>query len=292
VTVSFAARFAAVRAARGPLAFGLDPSGPLLDRWGLGDDPDGLDRFADLAVGAAADTVGLVKPQSAFYERHGWRGIRTLQRLIADARSAGLLVVLDVKRGDVGSTNDAYAEAYLGPGAPLAADAVTVHPYLGVGAMETFVARASASGSCVLIVTRSTNPDGREVQAAAGPDGLSVEAALLRRIRKLNDAALSNGAPDDGGPDETGPVGAVVSPARLAPALDLAAARAVFLAPGVGAQGATSADVAATFAACPDRVIPSASRSLLAAGPDPGALRDAATALAAEVRAALAAVAS
>jgi orotidine-5'-phosphate decarboxylase len=302
VTVSFAARFAAVRAARGPLAFGLDPSGALLSRWGLGDDPDGLDRFADLAVSAAADTVGLVKPQSAFYERHGWRGIRTLQRLITDARSAGLLVVLDVKRGDVGSTNDAYAEAYLGPGAPLAADAVTVHPYLGVGAMAAFVARASASGSCVLIVTRSTNPDGREVQAAVGPDGLSVEAALLRRIRKLNDAALNgsrpentrpeNSGPAETGPDQTGPVGAVVSPARLAPGLDLAAARAVFLAPGVGAQGATSADVAATFAACPDRVIPSASRSLLAAGPDPGALRDAAAALAAEVRAALAPVAS
>ncbi|MCW2930810.1 MAG: orotidine 5-phosphate decarboxylase, partial [Actinomycetia bacterium] len=125
---TFASRFAKVRSDHGPLVWGLDPSKALLETWGLGDDPAGLDRFADIVLDAAAGTVGLVKPQSAFFERHGWRGFRTLSRLIADARSAGLLVVLDVKRGDVGSTNDAYAQAFLGAGAPLAADAVTVHP--------------------------------------------------------------------------------------------------------------------------------------------------------------------
>jgi orotidine-5'-phosphate decarboxylase len=89
---SFAVRFAAVRARFGPLTWGLDPSGALLDRWGLRDSADGLDRFADLVLEAAAGTVGLIKPQSAFYERHGWRGIRTLERLIAGACTAGLLV--------------------------------------------------------------------------------------------------------------------------------------------------------------------------------------------------------
>src|SRR5215475_546768 len=133
---SFACRFAAVRAARGPLVFGLDPSADLLESWGLGDSADGLDRFADIVLAVADGLVGLVKPQSAFYERHGWRGIQTLQRLINDARAAGLLVILDVKRGDVGSTNTAYAEAYLGAGAPLRADAITVHPYLGLDAMD------------------------------------------------------------------------------------------------------------------------------------------------------------
>jgi len=133
VTDSFADRFAAVRAARGPLVWGLDPSGKLLEDWGLGDTPDGLDRFAELVVPVAAETIGLIKPQSAFYERHGWRGLRTLARLIEQARGAGLLVIADVKRGDVGSTNDAYAAAYLGPDAPFGADAVTVHPYLGLG---------------------------------------------------------------------------------------------------------------------------------------------------------------
>jgi orotidine-5'-phosphate decarboxylase len=275
---SFAARFAAVRARYGPLVWGLDPSGDLLDAWGLGDSADGLDRFADIVLEAAAGTVGLVKPQSAFYERHGWRGIRTLQRLIADARAAGLLVILDAKRGDVGTTNVAYAEAYLGSGAPLEADAVTVHPYLGLGAMTAFVSRAHDARACLLVVTRSTNPDGRMVQAARGEAGPSVEETLLREIGKLNAALVPGGI---------GPVGAVVGPAPLEPSLDLPAAHALFLAPGLGAQGATCADVARTFALCPDRVMPGASRSLLATGPDRSALRDAAAALAGELRGAL-----
>jgi len=278
VTDSFACRFAAVRSACGPLAWGLDPSGLLLEQWGLGDTPDGLDRFADVVLEAAAGTVGLVKPQSAFYERHGWRGIRTLARLTAEARSAGLLVILDVKRGDVGSTNDAYAEAYLGKGAPLEADAITVHPFLGLGAMSAFFSRAHEAGSCVLVVTRSSNAEGRPVQEATDGAGRSVEAALLSEIGKLN-AVLS--------PGELGPVGAVVGPVRQEPGLDLAGARGLFLAPGVGAQGATSRDVAQVFAACPDRVMPSASRTLLAAGPDLSRLRDTVAALAAEFRHAL-----
>ncbi len=277
MTDSFADRFAAAAAGPGPLVWGLDPAGGLLADWGLGDTPDGLDRFADIVLAAATGTVGLVKPQSAFYERHGWRGIRTLARLTAEARGAGLLVVMDVKRGDVGSTNDAYAEAYLGKGAPLAADALTVHPYLGLGAMGAFISRAHESGSCVLVVTRSSNPEGRAIQAATGPGG-SVESALLAEIGSLN-AALA--------PDGLGPVGAVVGPVGHGPVLDLAGARGLFLAPGVGAQGATPADVARVFAACPDRVMPSASRSLLAAGPDPVRLRDAVAALAAEFRAVL-----
>jgi orotidine-5'-phosphate decarboxylase len=284
MTDSFASRFAVARARFGPLTWGLDPSGELLDRWGLGDTPDGLDRFADLMLAAVPGVVGLVKPQSAFYERHGWRGIKTLTRLISELRAAGLLVVLDAKRGDVGTTNAAYAQAYLGPGAPLEADALTVHPYLGLRAMDALVSRAHESGSCLLVVTRSTNTGGRAIQAAATePDldrqgRLSVEQSLLRDIGRLN-AQLA--------PGEIGPIGAVIAPGHLAPDLDLAGANALFLAPGVGAQGATWADVARTFAACPDRVMPSASRSLLAAGPDPAALRAAAEAKVAELAAVL-----
>jgi orotidine-5'-phosphate decarboxylase len=268
VTESFATRFAAARSALGPLVWGLDPAADLLQAWGLGDTADGLDRFADIILEAAPGVVGLVKPQSAFFERHGWRGIRTLQRLIEGARSAGLLVILDVKRGDVGSTNDAYADAYLGKDAPLAVDALTVHPYLGLGAMGAFVSRAQESGSCVLVVTRSSNPEGRPVQAP-------VEWHLLRDIGRLN-AELS--------PGELGPVGAVVAPTHVDPELDLSSAQCLFLAPGVGAQGATPADVARAFAACQDRVMPAASRSLLVDGPDVSRLRDTAGHLAAEFR--------
>lgn len=268
MTESFATRFAAARSALGPLVWGLDPAADLLQAWGLGDTADGLDRFADIILEAAPGVVGLVKPQSAFFERHGWRGIRTLQRLIEGARSAGLLVILDVKRGDVGSTNDAYADAYLGKDAPLAVDALTVHPYLGLGAMGAFVSRAQESGSCVLVVTRSSNPEGRPVQAP-------VEWHLLRDIGRLN-AELS--------PGELGPVGAVVAPTHVDPELDLSSAQCLFLAPGVGAQGATPADVARAFAACQDRVMPAASRSLLVDGPDVSRLRDTAGHLAAEFR--------
>jgi orotidine-5'-phosphate decarboxylase len=276
---SFAARFAAARSAQGPLVCGLDPSGELLDGWRLGDTPDGLDRFADIMLDAVAGSVGLIKPQSAFFERHGWRGIRTLQRLVESARAAGLLVILDIKRGDVGSTNVAYAEAYLGKGAPLAADAITVHPYLGLGAMGTFVSRAEEAGSCVLVVTRSSNPEGRSVQAAVTRSGgLTVEEELLREIGTLNQRLA---------PGRIGPVGAVIGPTHMHPQLDLAAVNCLFLAPGVGAQGATPADVATVFAACPERVMPSASRSVLSAGPDSGRLREAISALAGEFRAVL-----
>lgn len=179
-------------------------------------------------------------------------------------------MVLDAKRGDVGSTNRAYAEAYLGHEAPIRADALTVHPYLGLDAMQPFVDRATGAGSCLLVVTRSSNPEGRAVQAAANDEGRSVEQSLLDRIGELNSQLA---------PGRIGPIGAVIGPTHLDPRLDLAAPNALFLAPGVGHQGATPDDVADVFAACPDRVIPSASRSLLA-GPDPARLRDDAHALA------------
>jgi len=279
VSESFASRFAEVRAVTGPLVWGLDPSGPLLTSWGLEDSADGLERFANIVLAAAPGVVGLVKPQSAFYERHGWRGIQILQRLIEGMRAAGLLVILDVKRGDVGSTNDAYAEAYLGPAAPLAADAITVHPFLGLAAMGSFVSRAHESGSLLLVVTRSSNPEGRTIQAAAVPGGSqTVEQDLLQEIGAINTRLAPGGI---------GPVGAVVGPTHMEPQLDLATPACLFLAPGVGAQGATPADVAKVFAACPDRVMPSASRSLLSAGPEASRLQDAVGALAAEFRSVL-----
>ena len=271
---SFASRFAAIRSAYGPLAWGFDPAASILERWGLGDTVDGLDRFVDIALEAATGTVGVIKPQAAFYERHGWRGIRTLDRLVSDARSAGLLVVLDAKRGDVGSTNEAYAEAYLGPGALIEVDALTVHPYLGLDAMGAFIERAHTARCCLLVVTRSSNPEGRGLQSTGGIAN-SVEATLLRQIGAVN---------DDLAPGTIGPIGAVIGPTHLVPSLDLRSANAIFLAPGVGAQGASPEDVAEVFADCPDRVIPSASRLLLDDGPDVGRLRDGGAALAATFR--------
>ena len=161
----------------------------------------------------------------------GGEGFARSRWLINDARSAGLLVILDAKRGDVGSTNDAYAEAYLGPGAPMEVDALTVHPYLGLAAMGAFVSRARESGACLLVVTRSSNPEGRAIQAAHDASGRRVEAVLLAEIGELNKTLA---------PGQVGPIGAVVGPTHLRDALDLPAACGLFLAPGIGAQHATS----------------------------------------------------
>ena len=149
--------------------------------------------------------MGLVKLQAAFYEPHGWQGFRTLQRLISEAQGAGLLVIVDAKRGDVGTTNDAYAEAYLGADAPLGADALNVHPYLGLDAMGTFVSRADEAGSCLLVVTRSSNPEGRKVQSASTSGGRTVEEDLLVAIGELN-ARLAPSEIDRSEPSSAPPI--------------------------------------------------------------------------------------
>ncbi|MDA8297625.1 MAG: orotidine-5'-phosphate decarboxylase [Actinomycetota bacterium] len=256
---AFAARVLAARRARGPLVLGLDPSAALLASWGLADDAAGLEAFVDVALAAAADSVGLIKPQSAFYERHGWRGMQALERLVREARATGLLVILDAKRGDIGTTNAAYAQTYFGEGAPLACDALTLSPYLGLGAMEPFFAAAGAAGGGLFVVVHSSNPEGRALQQAMSATGRSVAASLLEEIGEHN--ARSAGT--------LGPIGAVVA-AGAPREWDLPAMRGLFLVPGIGAQGATPQDVVSTFSACPGRALPSASRSLLAAGPDPG----------------------
>jgi orotidine-5'-phosphate decarboxylase len=245
----------------GPLVFGLDPSGDILVEWGVGDSADGLERFVDIVVEASVGTVGVVKPQSAFYERHGWRGMRCLARLVDACRTAGVLVLLDAKRGDVGSTNEAYAEAYLGPDAAIPVDAITITPYLGLAAMQPILDRAVANGAGVFIVTRSSNAEGRAIQGARHPSTTTVEHQLVVDIAAENHRVA---------PDSIGPIGAVFGPTHGPPTdFDLSVMNGLFLAPGVGTQGATPADVAACFASCPDRVLPSASRSLLGAGPEP-----------------------
>lgn len=278
-TVSFPDRALEAMSRYGPLCFGMDPAGDLLVEWGLGDTPDGLDAFVDLVVAAAVGTVGVVKPQSAFYERHGWRGIRSLSRLADSCRSSGILVLLDVKRGDVGSTNTAYAEAYLGPAAGIPVDAITITPYLGFEAMRPIFERAEAEGAGVFVVTRSTNPEGRTIQGAMHSDGVTVEQQVLADIAAENLRVA---------PGAIGPIGSVFGPTHGPPEeFELRAMNGLFLAPGVGAQGAKPMDVATCFTSCPDRVLPSASRSLLASGPDPARMKASAEELNSELADAL-----
>ena len=128
---AFGARLRRLMDERGPLCVGIDPHPELLEAWGLPIDADGLDRFSRTMVEAMADRVAVAKPQSAFFERFGSRGIAVLESIIRQLRDAGTVVLLDVKRGDIGSTAAAYARAYLDPSSPIYADAITVSPFLG-----------------------------------------------------------------------------------------------------------------------------------------------------------------
>lgn len=272
----FADRVAEAVGRTGPLCAGIDPSSALLAAWGLADDTGGLRRFSLACVEAFAGVVPVVKPQVAFFERHGAAGVAVLEELIAEAGRAGLLVIGDAKRGDIASTAAAYADAWLGEASPLAVDAVTALPYMGLGSLEPLVATAHRHGRGVIVVVRGSNPEGRPLQEAVTAGGAAVEDVLLEGIARWND-------------ELGGTVGAVVG-ATLAPSrFPLSQLNGVILAPGVGAQGAGPDDVAARFAGCrPGTVLPSASRSVLGAGPDPGALRDAAV----QAREAMAAVLS
>lgn len=270
----FGARLVAATDALGTLCVGIDPHGPLLRSWGLADDAEGLARFADVCLDALAGRVAVVKPQSAFFERHGSRGIAVLERLLAAFAATSTLTLLDVKRGDIGSTMQGYADAYLAEGAPLGADAVTLSPYLGFGSLRPALDTAAAAGRGVFVLARTSNADGGPVQLAVA-DGRTVAQSMV-------DAAAAHNA----GTDPLGGVGLVVG-ATAEHGLDLSALNGPVLAPGLGAQGAEPADIAARFHGVDGPVLPSASRSVLSAGPDASRLRAAAESLRDELAAAL-----
>ncbi|GAB2927000.1 orotidine-5'-phosphate decarboxylase [Rhodococcus aerolatus] len=265
----FGARLVTAVAARGPLCVGIDPHPALLAAWGLPDDARGLARFARTCVAALAGRVSVLKPQVALFEAHGSAGLAVLEETVAGARAAGALVLADAKRGDIGSTMAAYARAWLGDGSPLACDAVTLSPYLGVGSLEPALELAAATGRGVLVLAATSNPEGAQVQGARAADGRSVAQVVVDDVAGRN-----------AGADPLGSVGVVVG-ATLHRGPDLARLHGPVLLPGVGAQGGTAADVARLVGGLRLGVLPTVSREVLAAGPDKAALAAAADRLAA-----------
>ena len=265
---AFGERFHAAVADRGPFCVGIDPHGALLHEWGLDDDVAGLERFALTVVEAVAPYVSVVKPQSAFYERFGSRGIAVLERVIAESRAAGALVLLDVKRGDIGSTSQAYADAYLDQTSSLASDAITASPYLGFGSLDPMIDTARKNDAGVFVLALTSNKEGPEVQHARLEDGGTVAGRVLEHLRRLN-----------AGAEPLGSFGAVVGATVGALPDPMAGEDFAFngpiLAPGYGAQGGTAADIRRIFGASAAAVIPSSSRDLLRLGPDPAAMGDA-----------------
>lgn len=269
----FGARLLEAMREHGPLCVGVDPHPDLLAAWDLPDTAEGLRWFSDTVLEAVGGRVAAVKPQSAFFERHGAAGVAVLERLLRDLRSVGTLSVLDVKRGDIGSTMGAYAQAYLDDGAPLAADAITVTPYLGTGALEPAVTLAAATGRGLFVLVLTSNAEAAGVQQVGDP---AVAAVVAADVARLNAGSAPVG-------DVGMVVGATVGQAPHRLGLDLAAANGIVLAPGVGAQGATAEDVAVTFAGLERRVLVPVSRGILAAGPAPERLRSASAAVSAQL---------
>ncbi|HEY3438403.1 MAG TPA: orotidine-5'-phosphate decarboxylase [Actinotalea sp.] len=291
----FGMRLAAAMDRHGPLCVGIDPHPGLLVDWGLADDVEGLRTFCLTVLDAVVGHVAAIKPQSAFFERHGSAGIAVLEEVLRAARGqdGGTQVILDAKRGDIGSTMQGYADAYLREGAPLACDALTVSPFLGFGSLTPAVEAAERSGSGLFVLALTSNPEGAQVQHAVPPGpsghgsvaGTIVSAAGALNARELDGAVGAQGpAGADGGIGGLGSIGLVVGATVGAAVrdlgLDLAAVRGPLLAPGVGAQGAGPEELGQVFGSARRAVLASSSRGVLASGPQVSALRAAARAAA------------
>jgi orotidine-5'-phosphate decarboxylase len=258
----FGSRLATAIAARGPLCVGIDPHPELMQAWGLPVTADGLARFCEICVQAYAG-FGVVKPQVAFFEAYGAAGFAVLERTIAALQSDGVLVLADAKRGDIGSTMAAYAQAWVGEG-PLAADAVTASPYLGFGSLDPLLEVAAAHGRGVFVLAATSNPEGAGIQRAV-IGGRTVAQSVVDAVGAANRAAGQG----------LGSVGVVVG-ATLDQVPDLSALDGPVLVPGVGAQGGRPEALAGLGGARAGQLLPAVSREILRAGPGPDAVRAAA----------------
>ncbi|WP_417511895.1 orotidine-5'-phosphate decarboxylase [Microbacterium sp.] len=246
----------------GPLCVGVDPHAALLHAWGLEESASGVRQFGLRTVDAAAGRVGFVKPQVSFFERFGSAGFAALEDVLDAARRSDLIVIADAKRGDIGTTMNAYAAAWLTPGSPLEADALTVSPYLGVGALDGTFSLAESHGKGVFVLAATSNPEALGVQRSQTAQSQTVSAQIVAEVSARNAASTPAG--------QWGSLGFVIgatvdwTDAGLTPF----APAAPILGPGFGAQGAEPADLQLRFGAASPAVIASESRSILSAGPD------------------------
>jgi orotidine-5'-phosphate decarboxylase len=256
----------AVERKRSQLLVGLDPRPDLLPVELSGDAhlsrdaaAEACGRFCCGIVDAVAPHVVGVKPQLAFFEALGPSGMRTLEEVCDYARAAGLVVLADAKRGDIGSTSRAYATAYLEPRgeSPPLADAMTVNPYLGRDSLEPFLGACRRHGSGLFCVVKTSNEGGADVQDLVLSDGRPLWHHVALLVHELGEELV--------GARGLSSVGAVVGathPRAVGEARRLLP-QAILLLPGVGAQGATPADLARAFTSGPASALVNASRSVI-----------------------------
>lgn len=273
---NFGNRLVAAGESYGRLCVGIDPHEALLSAWGLTQDAAGLREFSLRCVEAFAGHVALIKPQVAFYERFGSAGFAVLEEILAQLRESDSLVVADAKRGDIGSTMEGYALAWLDENSLLCCDAVTLTPYLGVGSLAPAIELAGRENRGVFVMSANSNPEAEDFQSQVlDRSGVTVAQQMVDECAGYNvDKRAANGAEIA----YVGHVGVVVG-ATVARPPKLDGLNAPVLMPGVGAQGATMEDAARIAGANAHLVFPNVSRSVLSAGPNVSDLRKAAKAL-------------
>lgn len=268
--VPFGARLRATLDTSGPLCVGIDPHGRLLADTELGDTVRGLEYFGDAILDAAAGRVGIVKPQAAFYERFGSRGLAVLESLTLRAREFGLLVIADVKRGDISSTLQGYADAWLREDSPFYCDAVTLASYLGIDSLGPAIETAVSAGRGVFALAATSNPEAFAVQDAVTHAGLSVAESVVEGTTRWNarvEAERLGGLPALCSLGVV--VGATLGTSRIESTLRAgggAAFTVPVLAPGFGSQGARLDRLRELFGPYSSNVVASVSRAVVADG--------------------------
>jgi orotidine-5'-phosphate decarboxylase len=248
-TWHFADRFIeASRRLKNALCVGLDPHleriphgfGVRLDDLASDATADGVEKFFAAVIDSCAGKVPIIKPQIAFFEQLGWRGLRALERLVAHARDRELLVLLDAKRGDIGTTAQAYAQSYLWPSSPCRADALTLNPYLGLDSLEPFVAAARTHGVGLFVLARTSNAGAKDFQSA-NVDGVPLYERVAQAL-----APISESLRGSSGWSNLGVVAGATYPEE-SERLRRVLPHSLFLVPGYGAQGAPLADTLRGF---------------------------------------------
>lgn len=262
----FGDRLAAAMGEKGPLCVGIDPHPTLFEAWGLPDAAASLSTFATAVLEACGPVAAALKPQVALFERHGSAGLAALEQLQRDAADAGVLVVADAKRGDIGSTMAAYADAWLGEASPMGTDSVTLSPYLGFESLRPALDLADRNNRGTFVLALTSNPEGQTVQHVGGSSSVAsliIEAALAENDQRQWEAMGPCGLV----------VGATVADALKKLEIDLSTFNGPILAPGFGAQGATARDLYTVFSGVESQVLVNSSRGVLAAGPSAPGLR-------------------
>lgn len=262
---NFGSRLQAAFDEFGQLCVGIDPHAQLLEEWGLPDSVEGVREFSKAAVAAAAVTVGVIKPQVSFFERFGSKGFAVLEELAVEAQAAKLIVIMDAKRGDIGTTMAAYYEAWLGKAAPFVCDALTVSPYLGFDSLAETMSNTAERGKGLFVLAATSNPEGAALQKAqVGENTLAGD--IWKRLAQVNSITASSST-------GLGSFGAVVGATLNLTSVGLGsvqnerpAVATPILAPGFGAQGAELGDIKRLFGASANSVLASVSRSVLSAG--------------------------